>query len=209
MTCFVSRPSGITLVKFHSLQATITTNILCCVEGFIYVLDYRELCDARVMCRNDLSFFFCCTAVRQHQFTWKTSKISGVYVRFFFAIHVQYLQLQLSCCCKSKLYMPLPKLLTAVLQLCAWLSVPVPTLLYMAYILLCGDKIIDTSRIWLLRYFPSGALNPAHTLFGSSCGLWKCQYLNLVFLFGTKRSPCSYAPRVVSVTTPPMSRPCR
>ena len=28
MTCFVSRPSGITLVKFHSLQVTIKTNLL-------------------------------------------------------------------------------------------------------------------------------------------------------------------------------------
>ena len=28
VTCFVSRPSGITLVKFHSLQVTIKTNLL-------------------------------------------------------------------------------------------------------------------------------------------------------------------------------------
>ena len=28
MTCFVSRPSGITLVNFHSLQVTIKTNLL-------------------------------------------------------------------------------------------------------------------------------------------------------------------------------------
>ena len=39
MTCFVSRPSGITLVKFHSLQVTIKTNLLaeltyCCEIGF-------------------------------------------------------------------------------------------------------------------------------------------------------------------------------
>ena len=30
VTCFVSRPSGITLVKFHSLQVTIKTNLLAC-----------------------------------------------------------------------------------------------------------------------------------------------------------------------------------
>ena len=28
MTCFVSRPSGITLVKFHSFQVTIKTNLV-------------------------------------------------------------------------------------------------------------------------------------------------------------------------------------
>ena len=33
MTCFVSRPSGITLVKFHSFQVTKETNILAESKG--------------------------------------------------------------------------------------------------------------------------------------------------------------------------------
>ena len=38
MTCFVSRPSGITLVKFQSLQVTIKTNLLADYMHYMFQL---------------------------------------------------------------------------------------------------------------------------------------------------------------------------
>ena len=46
VTCFVSRPSGITLVKFHSLQVTIKTNILSLFwMTLVYVMELRLIAD--------------------------------------------------------------------------------------------------------------------------------------------------------------------